>query len=464
MNNTAVFVKLGTIRDHSNADRLKLTTIFGNQVVVGLDAKEGDIGVFFETNLQLSEEFATKNDLVRRKDSAGNKAGGMFDANRKVRCQKLRGERSEGFYVPLSYFSYIGDISISKTGAIQIAGCKYQLGDEFNKLCNDKYDICEKFIVRTRQSSTNKPKKKKKFKYDSVMFHEHIDTPQLFRNLKNFEIHDTIIITAKLHGTSHRYGHVLIEQPLPWYKNLLETLFKRELFKRTKKWGYLSGTRRVVLQPEGTQQSYHDPKLREIAIKPFINNLRKGETVFFEIVGFEPNGAFIMPPTDTTKMKDKEFTARYGTNMMFTYGCKSGECDVYVYRISVTNEDGVSYDYSWHDVKARCKELGVKHVPQIFIGSIYEYILENHASDEFSSYEPERIVQVFCDDIDEYVSRPDLIDSTHILEGIVIRKDTGLNFDAYKHKSFEFKVLEDILSMDNVENQEDNQGIENEGT
>jgi hypothetical protein len=86
--------------------------------------------------------------------------------------------------------------------------------------------------------------------------------------------------------------------------------------------------------------------------------LKKGETVFFEIVGFEPNGKPIMPAVDTEKLKDKEFTKKYGKSMTFSYGCNptDKQFDIYVYRIHMTNEDGFSIEYSWEDIKERCKE------------------------------------------------------------------------------------------------------------
>ena len=80
-NHQAVVVALKNVRPHSNADRLKLATVCGCQIIVGIDSEEGDVGIFFPEGVRLSEEFATVNDLIRRKDENGNNAGGMFDAN-----------------------------------------------------------------------------------------------------------------------------------------------------------------------------------------------------------------------------------------------------------------------------------------------------------------------------------------------------------------------------------------------
>ena len=48
--------RLKNVRKHSNADRLQIATCFGNNVVVGLDAYEGELVCYFPTDGQLSEE------------------------------------------------------------------------------------------------------------------------------------------------------------------------------------------------------------------------------------------------------------------------------------------------------------------------------------------------------------------------------------------------------------------------
>jgi len=110
---------------HPDADRLQLGNVLGNQVVVGLDTYTSEVGLFFNTDGQLSSEFCIANDLLRRKDSEGKPAGGMFDENnRRVRAQKFRGQKSDGFWIPLTSLNFTGgDISSLKEG---------DMLDEFN--------------------------------------------------------------------------------------------------------------------------------------------------------------------------------------------------------------------------------------------------------------------------------------------------------------------------------------------
>ena len=50
-------VEVKELRKHSNADRLQIATFFGNDTIVGLDTKVGDVGIYFPIDGQLSEDY-----------------------------------------------------------------------------------------------------------------------------------------------------------------------------------------------------------------------------------------------------------------------------------------------------------------------------------------------------------------------------------------------------------------------
>ena len=135
---------LKNVRQHPNADRMKLADCFGNTVCVGLDAKEGDIVAYFPTDGQLSVEYCAQNDLVRRKDENGNPAGGYLDPDkRNIRAIKLRGEKSDGLTMPLESFAYTGiDLAELTVGTVitTING----------------HDICQKYIPEFKKSKKHK--------------------------------------------------------------------------------------------------------------------------------------------------------------------------------------------------------------------------------------------------------------------------------------------------------------------
>ena len=431
MNNCATIVQLGAIRKHPNADKLMLTTIFGNQVIVGLDAKEGDIGIYFETGLQLSEEYATANDLIRRKDADGNPAGGMFSESRRVRTQKLRGEISDGFYTELKTLNFISKLNVKKL----------VVGFEFNDI--NGVEICKKYLPKTnRTSNASNAPKSKRVKLSSPMFLEHFDTAHFGKNIHRIQEGDRLILTEKIEGTSHRYMHGIVDNTHK-INTIKKWLMKLSGITAKLDWQYLSGTRRVVLDDTYKRDTgFHEEGLRDNAVKPFVNNLHKSECLYYEISGYEPSGKTIMPIVDNKKLNDKEFVKQYGDKTIFSYGCKEGEFRIFVYRIAYTNIDGHQIDLSWNDVKKRCKELGVEHVPELLVIPSFD-----------GDYDALTTL------VEQYAEGSSSVDNTHIKEGVCVRVDGNIDLLVLKHKSFHYKVLSGIVKdagVVDMEEQESN--------
>lgn len=443
----AIVTRLKNVRPHENANKVKLATCHGNQVVIGLDEVEDALGVFFPSDGQLSHEFCHANNLYRDADqNIDPKAKpGMFDLNRRVRAQKFRGEVSDGFWVDFNYFKFI-----YKKGEVPLVE-----GYEFDTL--EKVPICSKYINPATAKIAHENQKKTKTSKKSVMFKEHFDTSHLGPNIHMFHEDDVFTITEKVHGTSGRIGNVLSDRKLSFIEKLAKLVgVKVNEFE----WGYLNGTRRVVIgESKGTQ--FHDPTIRDKAMKLFEGTLRKGETAYFEIVGFETTGASIMPSVATAKLEDKEFTKQYGAIMTYKYGCAEKESDIYLYRMTLTNEDGQSVDYSWDDLVRRAKEMGVKTVPFLLKTSMKELHLQNVMADTgvtADAYNEEEAKAALMKLAEKLCKGPSTIDPQHIREGIVVRIDSGLINKSYKHKSFEFKVLEGIVKDSGVVDAEEAEG------
>jgi hypothetical protein len=439
MSYKAIVTRLSNVRPHPNADRVKLATCHGNQVVIGLDSEEGHWGVYFPSDGQLSHEFCHANNLYR--EASMNKfpeeKGGMFDANRRVRAQRFRGEISDGFWVPLHNF-----------GFIQVTGLDVE-GFEFDEWKG--VPICSKYInpATVKIARENQGKKTRTAK-TSVMFKEHFDTGHFGKNIHEYQVGQHIIVTEKLHGTSGRIGHVQVDRDLNWIEKLAKRLGVKI---QETEWKYLNGTRRVVLEEtSGTQ--FHDPTIRDKAFNLFKGNLRKGETVYFEIVGYESTGAPIMPPVDTKGLGDKNFTKIYGDRMYYSYGCEPTQSDVYVYRMTFANEDGQTIDYAWEDVVKRCNEIGVKTVPYISTFTLNELRVINHPRLE----DDRDLYEYFGNTITQMGSGASILDSKHIKEGVCVRIEGGINNKTFKFKSFEFKVLEGIVKDSGVIDSEEAQG------
>lgn len=113
----AYVTRIHNLRKHTNADRLLCGECFGNTVIVDLGTDPDQLGVYFPTDGKLGLEFAQKNDLLRRKDENGAPAGGYLDPEkRNIKALKLRGEKSDGLFLPLSCLASFTDIKKLQEG------------------------------------------------------------------------------------------------------------------------------------------------------------------------------------------------------------------------------------------------------------------------------------------------------------------------------------------------------------
>lgn len=413
----AYITTIKDIRKHSNADRLQCCTIFGNNVIVDLSYQNGQRVVYFPVDGQLSKEFAEDNKLVRVKDENGNNSGGYLDPDkRNIKALNLRGEKSDGLVLPIKTLSKYTDIS------------KLNDGDKITVL--NGHEICRKYIPRGNHRKSyssikiakNAKELKKEVSYP--FFEEHVDTEQLAYNEKAFKSNDTIYITRKLHGSSFRVGNCL-EFTTTKRNPILKKLFHLP-DKVTSKFKIISGSRRVVLRDYDVGY-YGSNAFRKKYNDFFIDKLPKGMTVYGEIVGWIDENTPIMPKCKNSKVKDKEFSKMYGEETVFTYGCPKGENHAYIYRITMTNDDGVVVELPTEETQKWCERLGCDFVP----------LLEKFL---YTSWED---LNKRCE---KYLDLPEpLSNGTHVTEGVVVRIDNRSRFTAYKTKSFTFKLLEGII-------------------
>ena len=476
----AYVTTLNNLQKHPNADRLQIGECFGNKVVVSIDYTPNMLGVYFPSDGQLSVEFAEVNNLLRKKDENGNNIGGYMDPDkRNVTAIKLRGEKSDGLFLPLSSLDYCFNDHLKEdnTATMDVAANHLKAGDRVDVV--NGHEICCKYIPRKQDrkgsvSAGNRTRKKKV--PVAPLFAEHADTEQLAYNLSAFKPGDEIEITLKMHGTSQRTGYLPV---LKGYKadffwdKILKTVdpnkpmgkFTKSLYERAMNhafpiydWGYVSGTRRTVLEDfEGGY--YGSNEFRESHSKFFEGKLNKGETVYYEVVGFTTNGTPIMASGDNKKLNDKDFVKQYGDTTVFSYGCHpdgvnhltvdNGEgdpffdprpqSDIYVYRMTMTNEDGFVVEYTPDFMRYRCEQMGVKCVP-VFARVILpceEYFDEDHPVGEYVKAMSE-----------QYYDGPDPIGKTHIREGVVVRIINRPKFCAYKHKNWFFKAVEGLVKIE----------------
>ena len=446
----AYVTKLTNIRKHPNADRLNLADVFGNTVCVPLDYTEDMLGVYFPVDGQLSEEFCRENDLVRRKDENGNDVGGYMDPEkRNVKAIRLRGEKSDGLFLPIKCLGYC-----FKDGNTD----ELEYGYVIEGPVND-HEICQKYIPRqadrTSAGGAGTRAHRRAKRSVAPLFFEHADTEQLAYNLNAFHCGDQIEISLKMHGTSQRTGYVPV---LKGYKRTIwDKIFRRE-GTPIYEYDYICGTRRVVLDRlEQTEDGgfYGTNGFRAQHHQKFIGKLNKGETVYYEVVGFTDTGTPIMGNGKNDKL-GKDFVKQYGKETVFSYGCeptgKKGiditereapQSDIYVYRMTMTNEDGFVVEYTPDFMRFRCDQMGIKCVPAFARFIIPEF---HQLPDDVGSLQAVDAGEYVCKIAEDFYAGPDPVGKTHTREGVVVRIINRPRFAAYKHKNFEFKCLSGIIA------------------
>ena len=471
---TAFITRIKNLRPHPNADRLQMGECFGNTVIVSMDYTDNQLGIYFPSDGQVSVAFAEANNLLRKKDDAGNNIGGYMDPDkRNITAIKLRGEKSDGLFLPLKSLESFGDITTLNEG---------DRIDNFNG-----HEICCKYVPRRnhRQGGVSQGNRTRKKKAPiAPLFIEHADTEQLAYNLAAFKSGDEIEITLKMHGTSQRTGYLPVFKGWKVKNKFFEGVvnkyassnnlnpFVRKCIDIAMRgaqpiydWGYVSGTRRTVLE-NYDGGFYGSNEFREQHSKTFEGKLWKGETVYYEVVGFTNTGAPIMADGNNEKL-GKDFVKQYGKTTTFSYGCRPlgfdmnlsylegnieegivkdyPQSDIYVYRMTMTNEDGDVVEYTPDFMRYRCEQMDVKTVPvfaQFIIPEFYQLPDDVGSPQAIDAGEYVRKIA------EKYYDGPDPIGKTHIREGVVVRIINRPKFCAYKHKNWSFKALEGIIKVE----------------
>ena len=417
-NYAATVVVIKTLVQLENCDNVQAAIILGNQVIVSKEVKIGDVGIYFPLECQLSPVYLAQNNLYSRKElNRDNTQRGYFDVNGRIRCQKFRGHKSEGLFMPITSISDFLDEDND-----------LYIGDEFDTLNGNL--ICSKYVVKTRTHDSSTDKKGRKYKkLESKVidnqFRFHDDTSMLYKNLHKINPNDLISITYKLHGTSGISSYVLCKKKISWIEKLL---LKLGVDVKTEDYDYIYSSRKVIKNPELNPNAVHfyENNIWGMAHKEVESFLQKGMAFYYEIVGYLPNGGNIQKDYD--------------------YGCEPDTFKVYIYRITHTNIDGKVMEYSAKQVQDFCKKNGLNAVPELYYGKASNFydvkILGRKKSLDFE----DKWKKTFLEQIKERYNEKNcyMCKNTVPEEGCVIRIEE-LGFEAYKVKSNAFYERETVL-------------------
>ena len=412
-NYLAKVVKLENLRKHEGADRLQMTTINFNDVVLGLEAEIGMVYIYFPIEAQINFEFLKENNSfdsqLLNKDP---NVKGYFNKQGRVKAVKLRGERSMGVLFPVESFKNF----------INLKGIS--LNDFFNEHLNEEFDtindvlMVKKYQVPIKNSGMeNKLGKKPRISrlVDNQVF-LHVDTTNLRNEAYKIKPDDFISVTNKLHGTSFHVHNVIVKRKLNVFSKLLKSLGVKI---QETEYDLVFGSRKVIKNEYETQHvnDFYDGDLYSEIKEELREFVPKNYNVYGECVGYTKSGGAIQ--------KD------------YTYGCKEGEHKLFIYRITIVNPDGNVTELSTLQIKEFCDKKGLNYVPLYYVGyakNLYPDLnVEDHWNEEFVK----RLEKDYATgDCDICVGVPK--------EGIVLRVEGLSYFESYKLKNFDFLQRESL--------------------
>lgn len=333
-NYAATVVKLKEPIQLEGLDNLVGVTIFGFQALVSKDTPVGELGIVFPAESQLSEEYARRNNLHRHgnlNDDEG--AQGYLEDNRRVRALRLRGERSDCLFMPLSSLSYIKGWDTLREG------------DTFDRLGD--HEICKKYVVARKGTPRVEKNKAKAFsRVDKKFLPEHYDTDNYFRNVDTLSENNWVYITQKLHGTSIRVGHTVVARKLTVRDRAAKALGVKVA---DTEMDYVFGSRKVIKDANNPNQNhFYTTDIWTEEGKKLEGLIPENYLVYGELVGWTPNGSPIQKN--------------------YTYRVPHGTCDLFIYRVAVINNQGIVLDLTWPQVQEFCRDRGLKAVPELYGG------------------------------------------------------------------------------------------------
>lgn len=421
-NYAARVVTINNLQDLPGLDNLRGTYIDGNLVLVGKDTLIGMTGVFFLAETQLGLLYCSANNLFKHGELNSNPATrGYIEENRRVKALKLKGYISTGLWMPLS--SLVAIVGVGGFDDLDV-------GDTFHKL--NGVEICCKYRRKGRTPGLpdrNEPKATgPRTRVNERAFAQHVRTSHLFANMDKLTGDEYIRLTRKLHGTSARVGLVPVHRGWTWWRRALRKLrIDQQLYD----WQFVVGSRQVIKSVNGETKrngDFYKENVWNESAKVFEGKLHKGECIYYEIIGWTANGRPLQKG--------------------YTYGLEPGSHKIYIYRITMANEDGVAHDLPLPALRERCAQLGVDLVPVLFYGTSTG--LYGQLTNQGSIWViPDNWRDLLRDAIqDRFLDKPSALDSSIVEEGVVMTVESlGVHYH-FKAKSPKFllhetKVLDD---------------------
>ena len=419
------------------ADKIQRCVVNGNDVVVSKDVKLGDKMLYFVSGTKLNEDYCVKNNLLDKAEMNydNTKKGFISYKQFRVKAIRLRGIISDGMLMPLESLK-----AFLEEGTIN----SLKVGDEFTDINGNT--LCEKYFVPCRNSNPGGKAPAKQPKISRLVenqFFLHNDTDNLRKNIHKLDANDIIGIHYKKHGTSAVFGNVLVKKNLKWYEKLAKKLGVNIVDTH---YDVVYSSRKVVkneyLNPN-QDGGFYGEDIWGVVAKEISHLIPKNWTLYGEILGYTPSGAYIQDG--------------------FDYGCQKGEHKFYVYKISVVNPDGQVIYLTDKQIQEWCEKVGLLFKDTfIYYGNI-DNLFESKEFQDWDVLVREETRDSWKETLLDYLefkyNEKDCRMCVNKVpeEGIILRIEKLEHYEAYKLKSKRFILGESEAQEKGQENLEDNQ-------
>lgn len=446
VNYLSKIVNIREFKPHSNPEvtRLKCCTIDGFNIITGVDSQPG-LYIYFPALSCINADFLSYANLYRHKElNKDPEQSGMFEDNGRVKAIRLKGEISEGFILPVTVLeNYIVSVTNQELKDVK-EGIEFDAVEHGEK----EFWISKKYLPKRTctqgQGSSKGPKYKVPHRLDRIredQFRFHYDTVIIKKCPFVLNPESLVHLSYKMHGTSGISAYVLCHKPLSWKEKIAKWLTGNSF----DEYGHIYASRTVIknkyYNPQVGSGFYGNVDIWGEADKIVSPALKKGETAYYEIVGFLPNGQYIQKG--------------------FDYGCKPPKANeiytvgkhfrILIYRVTYTNVDGEVHEFSTQEVQQWCERNGLYPVEQCYYGKAKDLYPDIDTTQHWN----ENFLERLANDKNFYME----LDSPHCNnkaphEGLVIKIEDG-HSRAFKLKCFRFLNKEQELLDKGEENIED---------
>jgi hypothetical protein len=428
-NYLAKVVKLSEFKPHPNADKLKIAVVDHYNCIVSNHYKEGDVCIFFPLECKINYSLISWiNGFSDPALNSDKKSKGFFSDKCRVKAVKLRGVAAEGYLIPATNFtSWVHRVGVDMSLFEEFIGKEFDtlvMGDYVDGSLKDVETlVCEKYVPLNQRvkGPANTPPKDKTKRFDRMVpgqFHFHVETAQLKKNIHRIYPSDTITITEKLHGTSFVCSNILVKRKLAW-KDKIAKFFGIKI--QETEYDVIYSSRQVLknaylYEDKKSPNHFYKQDIWGLAKDRIKHAIDPGITIYAEIVGQMPGGGWIQKNYD--------------------YGCKPGEFQVYVYRITHTDPAGNVLEFTTNQISSYCTKRGLDMVPVHYHGDAGSLVAPY---DMHGNVDPRSFEDKFLRYLTEtYLEKPCEMSKNNVpAEGVVITVESD-QFTAFKLKSFAF--------------------------